>query len=180
MDFASATEAMTSAIRGFKLEMSDAQNVTDTFSALAASAAVDTQQLAIAMSKTASIAKSAGMSFENTSAFLTQIIETTQEASETAGSAMKAIVARFSELKKDPLTLTVEVDGEEVSANKVEEALRTANVALRDTEGNFRDLDDVFIELSSQWSKLDRNTQRYISTVAAGSRQHQDCLDEAA
>lgn len=88
MDYEAATKAMTSAIRGFKIEMQEAQRVTDVYSALAAKAAVDTQDLATAISKTASIAGSAGMSFENTSAFLTQMIEQTQEAAEVAGTAL--------------------------------------------------------------------------------------------
>jgi TP901 family phage tail tape measure protein len=44
-------------------------------------------------------------------------------------------------------------------------------VALRDSGGQFRDLDDVFVELSAKWDGLDKNTQRYIATIAAGSRQ---------
>jgi hypothetical protein len=32
-------------------------------------------------------------------------------------------------------------------------------------------LDDVFIELASRWDSLSTNTQRYIATIAAGSRQ---------
>jgi hypothetical protein len=52
------------------------------------------------MSKTASIAASANMEFETTAAFLAQIIETTQEAPETAGTALKTIIARFGEVKK--------------------------------------------------------------------------------
>jgi hypothetical protein len=32
-------------------------------------------------------------------------------------------------------------------------------------------LDDVFLELSEKWNTLDKNTQRYIATIAAGSRQ---------
>ena len=32
-------------------------------------------------------------------------------------------------------------------------------------------MDDVFLELSSKWDSLDKNTQRYIATIAAGSRQ---------
>lgn len=83
---------------------------------------------------------------------------------------MKTIVARFQELKKD--LDEVEVDGEIVDANKVEIALHSIGVSLRDElTGQFRDLDDVFLELSSKWDTLDRNTQRYIATVAAGSRQ---------
>lgn len=44
-------------------------------------------------------------------------------------------------------------------------------MALRDSTGQFRDFDDVIMELSSKWDGLDRNTQRYIATIAAGSRQ---------
>ena len=44
-------------------------------------------------------------------------------------------------------------------------------MALRDTEGQFRNLDDVFLEIASKWDSLDTNAQRYIATMAAGSRQ---------
>lgn len=83
---------------------------------------------------------------------------------------MKTIIARFQELKKN--VSEVEVDGEIVDVNNVETALRSVGVALRDeVTGQFRDLDDVFLELASIWDTLDRNTQRYIATIAAGSRQ---------
>ena len=80
MDYAEATDYMTAAVRGFKLEMSDASRVNDVFSKLAAISASDTQEIADALTRTASIANSAGMSLETTSAFLTQMIETTREA----------------------------------------------------------------------------------------------------
>lgn len=80
LDFSEATAQMTAALRGFKMEMDEGARVTDVYSQLAAKAAADVQGIAYAMSKTASIAESAGMEFETTSAFLTQMIETTQEA----------------------------------------------------------------------------------------------------
>ena len=83
---------------------------------------------------------------------------------------MKTIVARFTEMKKAPGDI-VEVDGEEVSVNKVEQALQSVGVQLRDTTGEFRNLDDVFLELASKWDTLDVMSQRYIATTAAGSRQ---------
>jgi len=52
------------------------------------------------MTKVASLAHSANMEFETTAAFLAQIIETTRESAETAGTALKTVVARFSEVKK--------------------------------------------------------------------------------
>ncbi len=56
------------------MEMSDAQTVTDVYSALAATTASDTEELAIAMSKTASSAEAVGSSFESTSAMLATMI----------------------------------------------------------------------------------------------------------
>jgi TP901 family phage tail tape measure protein len=172
LDAADATDKMTAALRGFNMELNEAsaQRIADVYSELAAITAADVDEISNAMTKTASIASSAGMEFETTAAFLSQIIETTRESAETAGTALKTVIARFQELKKDPAEIG-EVDGEIVDANKIETALRSVGVALRDSSGQFRELDDVFLELSSKWDGLDKNTQRYIATIAAGSRQ---------
>lgn len=172
IDAAEATNKMTAALRGFNMELNEAsaQKIADVYSELAAITAADVDEISTAMTKTASIASSAGMEFETTAAFLSQIIETTRESAETAGTAMKTVIARFQELKKSPKEIG-EIDGEIVDANAIETALRSVGVSLRDTRGQFRELDDVFLELSSKWGSLDKNTQRYIATIAAGSRQ---------
>lgn len=165
-DTANATNYLTTAINGFKLTAEDTEMVMDSWAELAGRTAVEVEDIATAISKVASIAQSAGMELQSTSAFLTQIMNTTREAPETAGTALKTIIARFQELKKSNAELE---DG--VTANKVEQALKSANVELRDSAGQFRNFDDVILELSSKWDGLDRNTQRYIATIAAGSRQ---------
>lgn len=169
-DFETATQEMTSAIRGFKMEMDEGGRVTDVYSSLAAHAAASVDDIAQAMARTASIANSAGMSFENTSAFLTQMIETTQESAENIGTSLKTIIARFTELKEN-VAGTEDSEFEDLDFNKVDKALKSVGVALKDTTGQFRNLDDVFLELSEKWDSLDRNTQRYVATIAAGSRQ---------
>lgn len=172
LDYATATDYMTAALRGFNMELNEASatRVNDVYSKLAAITASDTREISIAMTKTASIANNANMELETTAALLSQIIETTREAPETAGTAMKTIIARFQELKKAPSEIG-EVDGEVIDANKIEGALRTIGVALRDASGQFRNLDDVFLDIAKRWNSLDTNTQRYIATMAAGSRQ---------
>lgn len=167
-----ATNKMTAALRGFNMEINEtnADRIADVYSKLAAITASNVKEISTAMTKTASLASNAGMEFETTAAFLSQIIETTRESAETAGTALKTVIARFQELKKSPEEIG-EVEGEIVDANKIETALRTVGVALRDAKGQFRDLDDVFMDLSSKWDSLDTNTQRYIATIAAGSRQ---------
>ena len=171
IDFVQATDYMTVAINGFKLSASDANSIVDVYSKLSAKAAVSTEELAVAMSKTASLASSSGMSLQNTSAFLAMMIETTREAPENLGTAMKTIIARFQELKKNPTEL-MDIEGDIVSLNKIDSALQTIGISLHDeVTGQFRDLDQVFFELSDQWEGLDKNTQRWIATLAAGSRQ---------
>ena len=169
MDYADATNKLTAALNAYKLEAEDAVRVTDTVAALSANAATSSEELMTALTKTASIAANAGMSLENTEVFLTKMIETTREAPENLGTALKTIVARFGEVKN-----AIDENGEAIERadiNKVDKALGTVGISLLDTAGQIRDLDDVFMELSSKWDDLDRNTQRYIATIAAGSRQ---------
>ena len=172
LEAADATDMMTAALRGFNMELGEAsaQRINDVYSNLAAKTASNTKELGTAMQRTASIAASAGMSFEGTAAFLAQAIETTREPAENLGTAMKTIVARFTELKKNPLEIA-EVEGEEVSYNKVDTALQSIGVSLKDANGQFRALDQVFLDISQKWNTLSQTQQRYVATTAAGSRQ---------
>ena len=168
MDYAEAADAMTVAIRAFKMEMSDAQTVTDVYSKVAAITASDSEELAIAMSKTASSAASVGSSFENTTAMLAVMVETTRESAQNLGSALKSIISRYGEMKTG---VTVDEDGEIIDYNKVDTALKSIGISLKDAQYQFRDFDDVIFELSEKWDSLDKNTQRYIATIMAGNRQ---------
>ena len=42
---------------------------------------------------------------------------------------------------------------------------------MTDTQGQMRALDDVLLDLAKKWNSLDSMTQRYLATMAAGSRQ---------
>lgn len=176
LDAAEATDRMTNALRGFNMEITEAnaQNINDVYSNLAAKTASDVNEISVAMTKVASLANNANMSFENTAAFLAQIIETTRESAETAGTALKTVIARFSEVKelrsKGELLGTDE-EGEEIDVNKVSQALRSAGINLNEYLTGAKGLDEIFIELSAKWDSLDQVQQRYIATMAAGSRQ---------
>ena len=163
MDATEATQAMTAALRGFNMQVDEmnAQKVSDVYSKLAAVTAADTSQIATAMSKTASIAASANMEFETTAAFLAQIIETTQEAPETAGTALKTIIARFSEVKNlqsQGLTSGVDTEGEAIDLNKISTALRSVGISMDAFFAGQEGLDDVLLRLSEKWDTLDFTT----------------------
>lgn len=168
MDYSEAADGMTVAIRGFNMEMEEAARVTDVYSKVAAITASDTQELVTAMSKTASSAASVGSSFENTTAMLAVMVEATRESPQNIGSALKSIISRYGEMTKG---LTKDQEGEDIDYNRVDTALKTIGITLKDTQGQFRDFDDVILELSQKWDTLDSVTQRYIATIFAGNRQ---------
>jgi len=170
LSYSQATDYMTNAVRSFRMEMEDSQRVVDVYSALAASSATSTTELATAMSKTASSAQAVGSSFENTTAMMAVMIEATREAPENIGTAMKSIISRYGEMTTNPMKL-VDAEGEEMSLNKVDKALQTVGISIHDAQGQFRDFDDVIMELAASWDTIDKNTQRYIATVMAGNRQ---------
>lgn len=170
LGYSEATNYMTNAVRSFKMEMADAAVVTDTYAALAASAATSVSEIAVAMSKTASSAQAVGMSLQDTAAMITVMTEATREAPENIGSALKSIISRYGELKENPAALT-DSEGQEMSFNKVDKALSSVGISMKDANGQFRSFTDVIVELSGKWDTLDTNTQRYIATVMAGNRQ---------
>jgi TP901 family phage tail tape measure protein len=121
------------------------------------------------MSKTASSAESVGSSFQNTTAMMAVMIEATRESAENIGSAMKSIISRYGELKENKTG--IDSEGEEYSLNKVDKALQSVGLSIHDANGEFREFDDVIMELAEKWDTIDKNTQRYIATVMAGNRQ---------
>jgi TP901 family phage tail tape measure protein len=134
LDFKEATSQMTAALRAFHMDMSEGAHVTDVYAEVAAHAAVDVQGLSEAMSATAAIANSAGMSFENTTAMLATMVEATQEAPKNLGTAMKTILARFTELKTN-VAGTADSEFDDLDYNKVDKALKSVGVSIKDTTG---------------------------------------------
>lgn len=157
---------MTSAINGFNLAADAASRVSDIFARVAAVSATDYNQLAVALSKVSAQANQAGMSIEYTTALLAKGIETTQEAPESIGTALKTIIARFRELSDYGSTLE---DG--MNVNKVEAALAAVGIELRNESGEFRNLTDVLNELGPKWDSLNTMQRQAIAQAAAGTRQ---------
>jgi TP901 family phage tail tape measure protein len=86
------------------------------------------------MSACAAIANSSGMSFEKTTAMLATMVEATQEAPKNLGTAMKTILARFTELKNN-VAGTADSEFDDLDYNKVDKALKSVGISIKDTTG---------------------------------------------
>ena len=163
---ADSVNYLTTALNGFRLSAQQAMSVSDKFAAVSASAATSYEEIAIALSKVASQANLAGMSIDYTTALLAKGLETTREAPETIGTALKTIIARMREITDYGETLE---DG--VDINNVESQLSYVGVALRTVSGELRSTEDVLNDLGAKWDTLSSNQQAAVAKALAGTRQ---------
>ena len=165
IDATDAADKLTAAVNGYCLAAENASEVADKFNKVAAASAADINELSTAFSKAAAQANQAGVSMDNYLAYIATMEEATREAPENIGTSLKTIFSRMQQIK------TGENTEDNVDVNAVETALHSVGIALRDTEGQLRDLEEIFDELGPKWNQLDRNTQAYLGTIVAGTRQ---------
>ena len=164
---AEASETLTSIINSYNLSAYEAISVTDKISQVAIVSAADFGELSTAIEKVAASASSAGVDLDHMMGYLAKMIETTREAPTNIGTALKTIVANFTQFKEDPSQINT--DGSDI--NKVDKALKTVGISLTNAKGEVRDLDEVLDELGQQWDSLNRNQKSYLATAIAGTRQ---------
>lgn len=165
-DVTTAADQLTAAVNGFQIGVEHAIDVADKLNAVAAKSAASIEEISTAMEKSAAQANQAGVSMDRYLAYIATMEEVTREAPENIGTSLKTIMARFQQVKMSGTSEDGETD-----VNAVETALKSVGIALRDSQNQLRDLDDVLSELGPKWNALDRNTQAYLGTVIAGTRQ---------
>lgn len=163
---AEAADRLTAAVRGYQLSANEAMGIADKMSALDAAAASSVDELTVAMQKSASQARMAGLDLDYYMAYLSTMQEVTREAPENIGTAMKSITSRLQEIKDIG---KIEEDG--TTFSNVAKALASIGIAATDSSGQLRTLQDIMNELGPMWNTLDRNHKAYIATVLAGNRQ---------
>ena len=171
IDSAEATQYLTSAIKGYKVEIGDAMSVADKLSAVDMAAAVSVGGLAEGMSKTANSARLAGVEMDTLLGYLAAVGEVTQQDMASIGNAFKTMFARYSNVKLNKL---VDDDGE--SLNDYERILTRVGIRLRDNLGEFRDFTDVLDDVQAKWSSLTEVEQSAIATALGATRQKENVL----
>lgn len=171
IDSAEATQYLTSAIKGYKVEIGDAMSIADKLSAVDMAAAVSVGGLAEGMSKTANSARLAGVEMDTLLGYLAAVGEVTQQDMASIGNAFKTMFARYSNVKLNKL---VDDDGE--SLNDYERVLARVGIQLRDNLGSFKDFDDVLDDVQAKWSSLTEVEQSAIATALGATRQKENVL----
>lgn len=98
IDNAEATEYLTSALKGYKLEAKDAIGVIDQLVAIDLEAATSAGDMAEAMSKTANLANSTGVAMNELFGIIATVAEVTQSSASIVGNSIKTLFSRMSNI----------------------------------------------------------------------------------
>lgn len=85
MEAAEASKALTSAMKGYKVEVNDSINIIDKFTAVDMKAAASAGDIATAMAETATSADIAGVSMDKLIGYIATVKEVTQDGAESVG-----------------------------------------------------------------------------------------------
>lgn len=163
-----ASKALTSALKGYKLEAQEVISVVDKLTAVDMEAATSAGDIATAMAETAASAEIAGVSMDRLIGYISTVAEVTQDGAESVGTFYRTLFARMGNIKVGNFTSD---DGEDL--NDVEKVVNSLGISLRGTDGLFRDFGEVLDEVGNKWENFNNVQQHAIATAFAGTRQQE-------
>lgn len=165
MEVKDATEKLTSTLNGYNMAASDTVDIVSKLVAVDNVAATSVEELTTALQYSAAIANQTGVSLEQLVSYVATVSSTTRLNAESIGQGMKTMLTRMQDIRRN------KIDEDGLGINNVEISLKKANVALRESDGSFRDFGDVLEELATKWETLNDVERAYISKSVAGIRQ---------
>lgn len=170
-----ATTGLTSIIKGFNMQVSNAEHVSDVLIQVGQKYAVSAGEIMTAFEKSSAALNATGVSFEKAAGLIAAANASVQDAN-TVGTALKTVSARVRASKADLEELGEDVgelaQGFSTYAKEIE-ALTGVNIMVEGTTDQFKDLYDIMAEISNVWDTLTDTQQSRVSEILGGKRQLQ-------
>ena len=160
-----ATSLLTSTLNGYKMTAEESMGVVDKISAIDMAAATSSEELMVALSRTANSASDAGVSFDKLLSMIATVSSVTRKSASTIGESFKTIFSRMSNVAAGK-----DIDDAGESLNDVETTLNKMNISLRDSQYEWRSFEEVLDEVASKWDSFNNTQQSQIATAIAGRR----------
>jgi len=148
-----SSELLIGTLAGFQAPAEEAAHLLDVLNGVSNNAGVSVEQLGEGFKILSPIAKTLGLSFEETAALLTPVVEVTRSGSESA-NALKTAISNLIKPTKERKELLEEELGIQLEMN-----------------GKRRDTKDVLYELLDVTKDLDANEQQRVATMITGAEQ---------
>lgn len=174
-----ATEYLTSVLKGFKLETSEAVSVVDKLTKVDLEAATSAGNIAEALSRTSVSAQNAGVDLDKLIGYVTEVLQVTQKSASSVGESFKTIFARYQNVKASAfksMDLSEEAAETTEGINDIERVLNKVGIKIRTSSKEFASFDSILAQLAENWIKYSSVEKAAISTAIAGTRQRENFL----
>ena len=161
---------MTAIWNNFDDGSTSLERYADVITALGASTASSSAEIAAGLEKFASIGKTIGLSYDYATSALATIVANTRQSADTVGTGLRTIFSRLQGLK---LGETLE-DG--VDLNKYSKALKAVDVEVLTMTGDLRSADDILTDLAGKWDLLTTAQQTALAQTVGGVRQYTNLI----
>ena len=162
------SQELTAIWNGYKVSAEEAELYIDKVAAVAATTASNLQELSEGMSKVASAANTMGVDIDQLNAQLSTIISVTRQDAATAGTALKTIYARMTDIESGLDT--------ETTLGEYTSKMAQFGIQVLDSKGALRDVGDVMDEIGSKWDTFTKTQQVALAQAMAGTRQYNNLM----
>lgn len=170
-----ATTGLTSIIKGFNMDVSEAEHVADVLIDVGQKYAVSAGEMMEAYARSGAALKATNVSFEKSAGLIAAANASIQDSS-VVGTALKTVSARIRGSKSDLEELgedTAELaDGFSKYADEIK-ALTGFNIMVEGSTTEFKDLYDIFEGVAQAWENLSDTSQARVAEILGGTRQLQ-------
>lgn len=147
-------------MKAFNIEAEDATHIIDAVNEVSNNYAVSSSDLANNLGKVSSALSVGGNSFEEVLGMMTAITEITRNSS-TAARGLVSVQSRFNQI----------IDETSSTGKKLTDFYDKHDIAIKDQNGQLRNLYDVLKDTARIWDTLDENEQKYFLNIQAGANQ---------
>ena len=161
-----AAEQMTAIWNNFAKGSKNLEYFADVITALGASTASSTSEIAEGLEKFAAIGNTVGLSYEYAASALATVTATTRQSADVVGTAFKTMFARIQDLEVGE---TLE-DG--TTLGKYSKALAAVGVNIKDANGELKQMDQILEEMATAWQNISKDQQVALAQTVAGTRQY--------
>lgn len=169
-DVDTATTGITSIIKGYEMDASDAEHVSDVLVKVGQEYAISAEELMTAFQRGGAALHASGTDFEKSAALFAATNASLQNA-ETTGTMWKTVSARIRGATTELEEMGEETDGLAQGLSKYrEEIMALSGVDIMKDENTYKDMYDIFIQLAEVWDNMEDVSQSRVAEILGGTR----------
>ena len=160
------SDQMTAVWNNFYDGSKSLEYYADVITALGASTASSSEEIAKGLQKFSSIAQTTGLSYEYATSALSTVVAATRQSADSVGTSFKTL---FSRLQGLSLGETLD-DG--TTLNKYSQALNVVGVNIKKANGDLKTMDTILSEIGERWQSLSQDSKVALAQTVGGVRNY--------